>query len=170
MARDCVNPFGIKLGLIALLLGGIGMAGTGLYGFVKGKAADKQRSDLVISRMVAQYNADALKASEAARAKESELQAKLKGAQDALDKERATSTRIAADLRLTRTERDGLRDQIGAFAGGSGVSEDTISAARDRAATLGRLLDESLQLQEELAGDAEALAADVRALRQAWPD
>ena len=165
-----MNPFGIKLGLIALLLGGLGMAGTGLYGFVKGKAADKQRSDLVISRMVAQHNADALKASEAARAKESELQAKLKGAQDALEKERATSTRIAADLRRTRTERDGLRDQIGAFAGGGGVSEDTISAARDRAATLGRLLDESLQLQEELAGDAEALASEVRALRQSWPD
>lgn len=155
---------------ISLMIGGAAtIAGSTIYYF-KGKTAGRAEVQAVYDKAVAEHNAAAIKASEENRRKESELAAKVKGAEDALAKERTAASKIAADLRRARTERDGLRDQIGAFAGGGGVSEDTLSAARDRAATLGRLLDESLQLQEELAGDAEALASEVRALRQSWPD
>ena len=160
-----MNPLGIKLGLVAALLSGLGMLGAGLYGYSKGKKADRQRSDLVIAQMQADSNATALAASEAYRRLEQEAAAKVKGAQDALDKERKNATRIAADLRTERERANGLRDQIAAFASGGGpAAEDSISACRDRSNKLGDLLERSVRVQESLASGAESEASNVRAL------
>ena len=166
-----IPGFGIQSVLVAALIGGVGMCGTGVYGYFKGKTAGRAEVQRVLDQAVADHNAAAMSASEAYRRLEQEAQAKVKGAQDALDKERAASSRIAADLRRTRTERDGLRDQISAYAAGGGdASADSVAAARERAATLGGLLDESMRVQEDFAVEAESLAASVRALRDAWPD
>jgi hypothetical protein len=89
------------------------------------------------------------KVSRAQRDREAELQA---------------VARLADDL---RAERDGLRGDIATFAAGS--AGDSLGACRDRAATLGQLLDSALQASERGAGAAERHAADVRALLSAWP-
>ena len=156
---------------IGLMFAGVTTITGSVVYYFKGKAAGRAEVQRVLDQAVADHNAAAMSASEAYRRLEQEAQAKVKGAQDALDKERAASSRIAADLRRTRTERDGLRDQISAYAAGGGdASADSVAAARERAATLGSLLDESMRVQEDLAVEAESLAASVRALRNAWPD
>jgi hypothetical protein len=101
------------------------------------------------------------------RAKDQVLNTKLQESENARQSENAKNARIAADL---RAQRDGLRNDIANFASGSGgPSEDTVTAARDRAATLGRVLGEALRTSEECAGDAEALSADLRSVLGAWP-
>ena len=156
---------------IGLMFAGVTTITGSIVYYFKGKTAGRAEVQAVFDQAKAEANKAALEASEAYRRLEQEAAAKLKGAQDALAKERTNASRIAADLRTERERAAGLRDQIAGFAAGSGPAEqDTAAAARDRASTLGRLLDESLQLQEELAGDAEALAGSVRAMRAAWPD
>lgn len=75
------------------------------------------------------------------------------------------STRNAGSLAAARRDADGLRDRLGsALRVGSGVS-DSLAACQQRAEAAGRLLGDGLRVQAELAGAAESLAADVRALR-----
>lgn len=165
-----IPGFGIQSVLVAALIGGVGMCGTGVYGYFKGKTTGRAEVQRVLDQAVADHNAAAMSASEAYRRLEQEAQAKVKGAQDALDKERAASSRIAADLRRTRTERDGLRDQISSYAAGGGdASADSVAACRGRAAALGNLLDEALRASEESAADGERCEAGARALLEAWP-
>lgn len=77
--------------------------------------------------------------------------------------------RMAGDLQRTRTERDGLRDEVLSFAGGGDASADSLSACRERSATLGRELVAGLPVQEELARRAETCAGDLRAVLASWP-
>lgn len=155
---------------IGLMFAGVTtITGSVLYYF-KGKTAGRAEVQRVLDQAVADHNAAAMSASEAYRRLEHENAVKLKGAQDALDKERAASSRIAADLRRTRTERDGLRDQISAYAAGGGdASADSVAACRGRTAALGNLLDEALRASEESAADGERCEAGARALLEAWP-
>lgn len=75
------------------------------------------------------------------------------------------STRNAGSLAAARRDADGLRDRLGgALRVGSGVS-DSLAACQQRAEAAGRLLGDGLRVQAELAGAAESLATDVRALR-----
>lgn len=81
--------------------------------------------------------------------------------------ERASNARFAA----LRAERDELRNVIDAYAasGGGAPSDDSLAACRERAAALGVLLVEGVQVQVGLADAAEGHATDVRALRSSWP-
>lgn len=161
-----LSPLVAKLGLSAGAILSVALIATGLWGMHQ--KAKRQAVTMEFAQYRAAANEAAAQASEAYRRLEQFLSAKVKEAEHALSVERKASARVAADLKRTRDERDGLRDQIGGYAAG-GSAPDSVAAARERAATLGRLLGESLQLQEELAGDAEALAADLRAMQAAWP-
>ena len=161
-----LGPLAAKLGLGVGAALSVALIATGLWGMHQKSKREAVTLEFAQYREAA-ASATAL-ASENYRRLEQALFAKVKEAQDALDKERKAHARIAADLHRTRTERDGLRDQISGYASG-GSAPDSVASARERAATLARLLGESLRLQEELAGDAEALAADVRALQAGWP-
>lgn len=92
----------------------------------------------------------------------------LKEAERVQAQEKAASARYLA----LRTERDRMRDELAAYAagGGGGTPEAALAACRDRAATLGALLVDGVQLQIDLAAAAANHAADVRALRAAWPE
>lgn len=101
---------------------------------------------------------------ESARQIEQQHQQRISDAQQARETEQARSRRAADRL---RTERDGLRDQIAAYATGPG--DDTAAACGERAATLGVLLDDALRTAAACAAGAEQHATDVRTLRGAWP-
>lgn len=161
-----LGPLAAKLGLGAGAVLSVALIATGLWGMHQ-----KAKREAVTAEF-ANYRAQAAEAatlaSDAYRRLEQSFAAKVKEAEHALSLERQKNARVAADLKRTLDERDGLRDQISGYASG-GSAPDSVAAARERAATLARLLGESLQLQEELAGHAEALAADVRALQAGWP-
>lgn len=91
----------------------------------------------------------------------------LKEAQRVQAEEKALNDRYVA----LRGEHDRLRDELAAYAAGGGgdTPEAALAACRDRAATLGALLVDGVQLQIDLAAAASNHAADVRALRSAWP-
>lgn len=101
------------------------------------------------------------------RALETELAAQQQKAQHDRETERAAARRAAADL---RADRDRLRDAIDAYAAGGGLAaQDTGPACRERAAQLGRALDEALHAHGECTAQAVDLATDVRSLLAAWP-
>ena len=159
----------LKLGLIGLLISGLGMASAGLYGLATGKRQERQVWEARVEKMRATAAEAALKASTAYRAIESELARVKQEAESALNQERIKNARIAADLARARTERDGLRDQIAAFAAGRGTTDDSLPACLVRAQALGVLLNKALQSGEGSAGDGESCEADKRALLRAWP-
>jgi hypothetical protein len=109
-------------------------------------------------------------ASDRYRAIEAQMNQTRQEAEDARHHDQENSARFAAGL---AAERDRMRHQLAAYAagtsGGGSAASDTVAAARVRAETLGLLLEQSVQLQDELAGDAEAANADIRALLAAWP-
>ena len=160
------SPLAAKLGLSAGAVLSVALIATGLWGMHQ--KAKREAVTLEFAEYRAVANEAAAQASEAYRRLEQALSAKVKEAQDALDKERKAHARIAADLQRTRTERDGLRDQIGAYAAADPAA-DSVAACRQRAATLGEQLVAGLSVQEELAGRAETCASDLRAVLGAWP-
>jgi len=106
----------------------------------------------------------ALLYAEAARQTEQAWAKKLQEVQHARDAELARAHRIGDGL---RTDREWLRVDTASFA--AGPADDSAAACRERAATLGRLLDDALRTAATIAGSAEQHAADVRALRASWP-
>lgn len=144
----------------------LALAGLWWHGYKKGEKADKQRSDLVIAGMVNDAQARLNDANEKVRLQSASLQATKERAERDLQTERARNARRLADAAATS---DLVRDQLAEFARGQQSGDDTAAAASERAAELGRLLGESVQLQAELAGAAEDHAASVRALLNAWP-
>jgi len=166
IASLVTGPLAAKLGLGVGAVLSVALMATGFWGMYQKSQREAIEADFAEHRRLAATAA--AKQSEDNRQKERALAAQVKEAEHALSLERQKNARVAADLKRTLDERDGLRDQISGYASG-GSAPDSVAAARERAATLARLLGESLQLQEELAGDAEALAADVRALQAGWP-
>ena len=155
---------------IGLMFAGVTSITSGIVYYFKGKTVGRAEVQAVFDQAVSDHNAAAMAASEAYRRLEQEAAAKVKGAQDALDKERKNATRIAADLRTERERANGLRDQIAAFASGGGdANTDSVAACRGRATALGGLLDEALRASEESAADGERCEAGARALLEAWP-
>lgn len=144
----------------------LALAGLWWHGYKRGERTDKQRSDLVIAGMVNDAQARLAAANETVRLQSASLQANKERAERDLQSEKARNERRLADARATS---DLVRDTIAEFARGQQPSSDTVAAASERAAELGRLLGESVQLQAELAGAAEDHAASVRALLNAWP-
>jgi hypothetical protein len=67
----------------------------------------------------------------------------------------------------TRTERDGLRDDLTAIR--ANLPSDSLDACRQRATTLAELFDQCAGRLEGLAGKAQRHAEDTLMLEQAWP-
>lgn len=105
-------------------------------------------------------------ASENYRRQEAELRGAVLGAQNDLDTERAKNQ---AALASARTDADGLRKQLSTFARGSQTADNTCAPERERAATLGVLLADSLQAHAVCTGAVENHASEVRSLLNAWP-
>lgn len=106
----------------------------------------------------------ALAYSENARKVEANWQGRVRDAQRVREAELAASRR--ADDAL-RSDGDGMRDDIAAYAAGG--ADDSIAACRERASTLGHLLARALQADRRSTGYAETHAADARALRDGRP-
>jgi hypothetical protein len=152
-----------------LALGVVGF-GAGVWGIARGVAQDKARSDLVISEMQrkAQEKTDEFNRKE--REREQQWTRDSVRAAEARAASLARAASIEAELRRTRTDRDGLRDRLAAYAAGpANPSDDTLTACRERSRRLGERLDAGLSVQEQLGGFVAACAATVRSLRDAWP-
>jgi hypothetical protein len=111
----------------------------------------------------------------ALQAKAIEMQSNYRAAEQAarfaVDAAKAThALEISTVDRLARAaaaDAQRVRGQLSSAlaARGGGTAEDALAACHNRAAAAGRLLEDGMRLQGDLAGDAERLAADVRALR-----
>lgn len=107
----------------------------------------------------------ARKASETYRNMEAGLRAAVKEAEDVGRKERERLVRAAS---VDRAERNRLRDELSAFAAGSGVAaEDSVDACRTRAATLASAVDDGMRVQAEMASRFASLASDYRTMHSA---
>lgn len=144
----------------------LALAGLWWHGFKKGEAADKQRSDLVISGMVNDAQSRLAAANENVRLASAALQARTDNANRTLQTERATNDRRIADA--LHTDRL-VRDELASFARGVESGDDTIQACRSDASKLGDVLATALQAHGLCSGHAEAEAANARSLLDAWP-
>lgn len=98
--------------------------------------------------------------SEKNRALETQLaQAK----QDALDARASAQSQVASIAAAFRADNDGVRNALAVAL--RGAAGDSLAACEQRAARAGDLLADGLRIQAELAGAAESLAADARAVR-----
>lgn len=92
-------------------------------------------------------------------------QALAQARQEAADARAATQVQVASTRAAFRADADGLRGKLADALSGRGATEDSLAACQQRAAAAGNLLADGLQVQADLAGAAESLAADVRAVR-----
>ena len=151
----------MPIGFIFRILGPVLVAlAVFAWGYSMGGASKQRAWDLATA---AQVKAQ-LAATEAARAKEQALQAKVTEANNALTAERQKHARVAAALKLDAAR---LRDDISKFASGS--PEESTAACRDRSATLGTVLESVLSDYRTCTTAAETHAADLRAVLDAWP-
>lgn len=170
-----MNPFAAlstlkAVGLVALIavfLAGLSSVYVGIKAYAAGREREKLIQQAIIAKMVETSRKDLDDANERTRATEESWKLERQAAERKLELERS-STRRALDA--LRSDHDRMRDELAAAArGGVEESGDSLGACRERASTLGRLLGETLRDGETCAGDAEDLAASVRALRDAWP-
>jgi len=156
---------------IGLMVAGACSTVAGLAGFAKGKAADKQRSDLVISNMVRDHNAAMALASENYRRSEADWRAQVDAARTLYTERQAQHETELASVRAARAADAGrLRIALAALAASGGASApDPAASAGDCAATAGQLLETGLRVQADLAAGAESAADAYRAMREAWP-
>lgn len=157
---------GVKLYAVGAAVLAVAFAGATFYAYQKGKAADKQRSDLVIERMVSDAAQRLLEANARNAAVSANLQATKERAERELQSERQTNARRIADA--VATDRI-VREQITDFARGPGASEDTVAACRADARALGDVLDSALRAHAVCSGHAETEAGTARTLLRAWP-
>lgn len=93
-------------------------------------------------------------------------QARQRRADEAAQLASGRAKRLAADARSARSELDRLRSAVSAT---KPASEESCTAASQRADTLGKLLLQSGELLTEIAGSADRHASDVKLLLDAWP-
>lgn len=84
--------------------------------------------------------------------------------QEAANARAATQVQVASTRAAFVADAGRLRGTLADALSGRGVTEDSLAACQQRAAASGDLLGQGLQVQADLAGDAESLAADVRAV------
>jgi hypothetical protein len=84
--------------------------------------------------------------------------------QEAADARAATQVQVASTRAAFIADAGRLRSTLADSLSGRGATEDSLTACQQRAAAAGNLLGQGLQVQADLAGDAESLAADVRAV------
>ncbi len=92
-------------------------------------------------------------------------QALAQATQEAINARAATQVQVASTRAAFVADAGRLRSTLADALSGRGATEDSLAACQQRAAAAGNLLGEGLQVQADLAGDAESLAADVRAVR-----
>jgi hypothetical protein len=83
--------------------------------------------------------------------------------QDALNARASAQSQVASVAAAFRADSDGVRNALAVAL--RGASGDSLAACEQRSARAGDLLADGLRLQAELAGAAESLAADARAVR-----
>lgn len=152
--------------LILVIAAVLALAGMWWHGYKKGEAHDRQRSDLVIAKMVsdAQAKLDAAKAQ--IRQQSEQMQATKEGAERDLQAERQRQARRVADA--VATDRV-VREQLADVARGPGADQDTLAACRSDASALGDVSERALQAHRVCSEAAESEAAGARALLDAWP-
>lgn len=101
-----------------------------------------------------------LELSEKNRALEGQLQ---QAKQDALNARASAQAQVASVAAAFRADSDGVRNALAVALRGS--AGDSLAACESRSARAGDLLADGLRVQAELAGAAESLAADARAVR-----
>ena len=160
----------LVLSVVALVFG-LTVIGVGTERYFAGKSAgvaqDKARSDKVIAKMVEQHRDDL----DAANARTAQASEELRQTKERMQRE-YTALQVENRRRLASVvaERDGLREQLSTYAsGGVEASRDSVEACRDRAASLGRVLDRVVQDYAVCTGAAEDNAEGVRTL-QVWSD
>lgn len=127
-----------------------------------GHAYDKHKAVEAAEQGVRdEYVAQALKASEAARAKEQELQAKVKGVNDAYIVEKR---RRAADAASAQSELDGLRDQL-AISSAASTNPGTATGTNGAGGPERELLGACASRLVGLAGEADRLEGKVVGLQ-----
>lgn len=166
------------IGLGALRAIGIGLmfagvttiTGSVVYYF-KGKTAGRAEVQRVLDRAIADHNAAALTASENYRRDEQAWRDRVDKAEANLHQREAQhETDIASVRAAAAADLGKLRRSLAArpASGGASATESSASAS-DCAGTAGRLLEEGLRVQAELAAGAEREADTARALLEAWP-
>jgi hypothetical protein len=109
----------------------------------------------------------AIKAGNEYRALEQQWSLIQKEAEIERTKQQTANARVVADL---SRQLVGVRNELTEYASGRREpSGDSLEACQRRARAIGDVLGEALRLQDELAGDAEAEAANARSLLAAWP-
>jgi hypothetical protein len=83
--------------------------------------------------------------------------------QDALNARASAQAQVASVAAAFRADSDGVRNALSVALRGS--SGDSLAACEQRSARAGDLLADGLRVQIQLAGAAESLAADARAVR-----
>lgn len=156
------SPFQIGIGVVVLTL----LAGSHWKAYSEGKAADKRRSDLIIAQMVEKAQSDLAIANAIIKRQTDALQILKERSERERFEERAKNDRRIADA--VATDRL-VRGEIANFARGAGAAEDSLSACRSDAATLGDVLGAALQAHAICSGHAETEAANARSLLAAWP-
>lgn len=136
---------------------------AGASWFAYGLGADNVRAEWAEER--AEMQGEALAQSERYRALEQRMAKVTKEAANARQVEAAAHSRMV----LALAESDGLRREIGDYAIGRAAADDSLEAARGRAAALGDVLGEALRTSGASARAAEVHAADVRLLSESWP-
>lgn len=85
--------------------------------------------------------------------------------QEVADVRAHEQVQVASTRAAFRADADRLRGSLSESLRSGGAAQDSLAACEQRAAAAGDLLGQGLQVQAELAGDAESLAADLRAVR-----
>jgi len=136
--------------------------------------AAKRYSDYVNQMAAQRATAEAIESAETARLQHAVSEAQQQYQSDIDGMARAVEG-LRRDRDATVADASRLRAQLSAYAAGP-VATDSIDACRVRAGRLGELLaegsehlSECVSVATDLAADAEANAAAVRALQAAWP-
>jgi hypothetical protein len=142
------------LGLVALLAALSG----GLW------KLDKSRQSIGYGRAVAEYTAQALKADQAARQREQELQSQVTKAQD---DSKLRETKLSADAAAARRAANGLRDDLATIRNSlPSLAHDAIERYADTASIV---FQECTDRYSDLAAKTDAIASDRQTLIDAWP-
>lgn len=156
-----MNPWIFRIGAAAAIFA----AGWMVNGWRLNSTLERERTTFSRAQRDAEKTANL--AEQNYRRQEREWQDKVKGQQDALIALYNASDRA---LRSLIAERDRLRHDIANFAAGPGdPAQDSIAACRADAATLGDVLADALQREEDATAAAETHAASTRALLESWP-
>jgi seryl-tRNA synthetase len=125
---------------------------------------DKSRQSIGYDRAVAEYTAQALKADQAARAREQALQAKVTKAQD---DSKLRETKLSADAAAARRAVSGLRDDLAAIrASLPNLARDAIERYADTASVV---FQECADQYSALAAKVDAINSERQTLIDAWP-